>query len=199
MACDNCPTAVDPTLEENDVNDFKRYTKGSCFGIVDIGINIFRALKDIALAIREYAEIAAEKGYASALIHFKVTEIGTISDGVQFTFTASKSPFTYKVTGWGISTSVIGNSTGAYAGDDTITVKLWDFTASHQIGDNLILSKIQLQDAQSDGGNPIGANISPGHSYGIIGVKSSTDAGTLDMSDIDVYIHVEPQELITEI
>jgi hypothetical protein len=45
----------------------------------------------------------------------------------------------------------------------------------------------------------IGPNIGSGHIFGVKVLYDNTDAGAFTMTDIDIYIHVEPTELITEV
>lgn len=195
MSCsppNNCPPAEDG---EDCVSPLKRFKKSECFSFKDLIINAICTIRDIAAAIREYTETVKEKGYASALIQFRKSA-QTYADNTVYNEIFSRSPLNYKVTGFGVSCLTFPNSGGSYTNDDILTIRLWDFTSNAQIGSNLTLSKTQLQDKQTNEGIPIGTNIFPGHEYGIKITKASTDEATLAMSAIDVYIHVEPVELV---
>lgn len=173
----------------------KRFDKSSCFTDIDMLINLFGAQKDIALAIREYADTVRQKGYASAVLTYRVP-LGSISVG-EYTKTFAKSPFNYKVTGFGVSSLFFVSSGGTYPTDDVLRIKLWDFTANVQIGNTLTLNHITQHANHTDEGNPIGPNITPGHVYGAKIEYSNTDGGSWTGPDVDFFIHVEPVELIT--
>lgn len=196
-SCPTCPKAKTELEDIECLTDMFRL-KETCFTPQDVGANIFCQLKDIALAIREYSEIAAQKGYASALLHFSIPAT-VLTDGQLVNQNFSRSPFNYKVTGWGVSCISWPASAGAYTDDDSVQIKLYDFTAAAQIGNTLVLNPSQLHDKHTDEGNPIGNNISNGHIYGIKMTYDNTDAGAFTSPIIHVYIHVEPAELVTEV
>jgi hypothetical protein len=198
MSCPNTSCDI-PSVKVQDVSctsGFRRFSNSlKCFSVVDGAINLFCALKDIAAAIREYSELVQQKGYASALIHHRVTGVGY--DNEIKNFQLSRSPFNYKVTGFGVSCITFPDSGGDYDDDDVIKIKLFDYTTSAQVGQTLTLNKYQLHDQHSDLGNPIGNNIANGHVYGVKVEHTSEDNGAFTAPDIDIYLHVEPQELVT--
>lgn len=176
---------------------FKRFTNGlKCFNVIDGAINLYCALKDIATAIREYTEVAEQKGYASALLHFRISG-EDYANGEIKNFQLSRVPFNYKVTGFGVSCLSFPTSGGAYSDDDNLNIKLYDFTGSNQVGQTLSLNQYQLHDQHSDLGQPIGNNIGSGHIFGIKIEHTAEDSGSFSAPDVDVYIHIEPTELVT--
>lgn len=199
MSCPpaNCPIPVDPA-EDDLVQFFKRFKDSErCFTQLDGLMNLFGAQKDIALAIREYADTVRQKGYASAVLTYRLPAasqtVGTTNIQI------ARSPFNYKVTGFGVSCKLFNASGGTYGNDDILRYKLWDYTANVQIGNTLTLNSTTLHGNHTDEGNPIGPNITPGHIYGIRVEYTNTDGGAFNSSDVDVFIHVEPMELVTTI
>lgn len=176
-----------------------RHVKSKCYTLGDGIINIFGALKDIATAIREYTDQVTERGFASALIDFKITGGASLSDGQIVNVQYAKSPFNYKITGFGVALISFTPGAGDYSTDDLLHVKLWDFTAGSQIGDTLVISSVQLHDKCTNDGAPIGNNVAPGHIYGVKIEYSNTDEGAFIQPDMQIYIHVEPVELIVEV
>jgi hypothetical protein len=199
MACDGCSEI--PKIEIADVEcleGFKRIKEGNCFTNADGFLNLFCALGNISEKIGLLVDAQEKKGFASAVLHFRV-EPGALTDNQLINFQISRSPLNYKVTGFGVSCLTFPSSAGIYTTDDTVQVKLYDFTGANQIGDTLTLSSVQLHDKHTDGGNVIGPNIGSGHIFGVKVLYDNTDAGAFTMTDIDIYIHVEPTELITEV
>lgn len=199
MACDPCQGISKVEIAEIEcLEDFKRLKESGCFTTVDGLANIFCQLGNIATNIGLLVDAQEKKGFASAVLHFRVAA-RSYTHGLVVSNQFSRSPLNYKVTGFGVSCINFPDSAGAYTNDDVLKVKLFDFTSVNQIGNELTLSKVQLNDKHTDEGNTIGPNIGSGHVYGVKVTYTNTDAGAFTGPDIDVYIHIEPTELITDI
>lgn len=200
MSCSqNCTKPKINDEDDSDLDDFKRYSENDkCFTIFDIGKNIFIALKRIAAAILIVADNQAKKGLSSGVIHIRVPGRALTNNqvvNIQF----SKAALSYKILGFGASCITFPNSSGTYAQDDTVKVNLYDFTSVNVIGNQLTLSAAQTHSKHTLEGNPIGPNITAGHIYGVKLLCNNTDGGAFTMNDIDVYIHIEPIDLIRDI
>jgi len=199
MACENCTkTKIAEADADECIADFKRYEEDKCYTVGDIGKNLFCALSGIGNQIGLLVDAQEKKGFASALLHLRISG-RALTNGQTVNVQLSRSPFNYKVTGFAVSCISFPNSAGIYTQDDVVQVKLYDFTGANQIGDTLSLNAIQLHDKHTDEGNTIGPNIGSGHIFGAKLVYTNTDSGAFTMNDIDMYIHVEPTELITDI
>jgi len=196
---DNCTCPTKTSTTPSCLSSFIWWTKSKCATLGDGVVNLYCALKDIAAAIREYTDQVSEKGYASALIDFLIEGGASLTDGQIINVQYAKSPFTYKVTGFGVATMLFTPGDGYYSTDDVLKFKLWDYTAGAQIGDTLVISSVQLHDKCTNEGNPIGDNIATGHIYGVKIEYTNTDAGAFIQPDMQIYIHVEPVELVTEV
>lgn len=198
----SCATTCRQAVEIDDVDLLESFVKvkdsSKCFSEVDGHMNQFMALKEISEKIGLLVDAQEKKGFASAVLHFRV-EARSYTNGVVIDTQFSRSPLNHKVTGFGISCISFPNSSGVYANDDIIKVKLFDFTSVAQIGNQLTLTKTQLNDKHTDDGNTIGPNIGNGHIYGVKVNYTNTDSGAFTGPDIDIYIHIEPTELITDI
>lgn len=191
--CCDTRTTTNPSWWSNLV----RHASAKCFCIGDGIVNICGALYAIRDSINAYTDQTTAKGFASALIDFLYTGGAALTSGQITDYQFSVSPFTYKVTGFGVSALVFTAGAGSSSVDDVVQVKLWDYTAGSQIGSTLVLSSVQHQDKFANAGLPIGNNINIGHIYGIKIVYSNTDAGSFNMPTFRTYIHVEPVELET--
>lgn len=201
-SCNNQdPSCVDPRTSDNPYwwTRLVRHVKHNCFTFGDGVINITGAICRIADAINNYADNVNAKGFASALIKFTINGGASLTNDQIIDTQYSRTPFTYKVTGFGVSTKYFTPGAGTSTTDDILHLKLWDYTAGTQIGNTLVLSAAQLMDKCTNNGDIIGQNISVGHIYGIKMSYNNTDAGAFTCPYIDVYIHVEPTELITTI
>lgn len=199
MACEPCQGISKLEIAEIDcLEGFKRIKESGCFTTVDGLMNIFCELGNIADNIGLLVDAQEKKGFASAVLHFRVAA-RSYTNGLIVNTQFSRSPLNYKVTGFGVSCVSFPDSSGVYTNDDSLKVKLYDFTGVNQIGNELTLTKDQLSDKHTDGGNIIGPNIGSGHIYGVKVTYANTDAGAFTGPDIDVYIHIEPTELITTV
>lgn len=200
MACNNCPEVPKVDLEDVEcLEDFKRVKDSDkCFTIMDGIMNLFCILKSIGEKLGLLVDAQEKKGFASAVLHFRVSA-RAYTNGAVIDTQLSRSPLNYKVTGFGVSCISFPDSAGAYSNDDTIKVKLFDFTSVNQIGNQLTLTKTQFNDKHTDDGNTIGSNIGNGHIFGVKVNYTNTDSGAFTGPDIDIYIHIEPTELITDI
>lgn len=182
----------------DELDDFRSYKKSSCFSVSDGIMNIYRALKQIATNIGILADNQEKKGFASALLHYKISG-RAYTNGQTVDNILSKLALSYKITGFGVSCLAFPSSAGIYTNDDVITAKLWDYTAGTQVGNPLTLTVSQLHAKHTDEGTPIGNNIVAGHNVGVKITYSNQDGGSFTMSDIDVFVHVEPIELMTDV
>jgi hypothetical protein len=200
MACGNCPEVSKYELEDVEcLEGFVRVKDSEkCFNPIDVGMNLYCALNNIGEKVGLLVDAQEKKGFASAVLHFRVSA-RSYTNGVVIDTQFSRSPLNYKVTGFGVSCLTFPDSAGAYTNDDILKVKLFDFTSVNQIGNQLTLTKTQLNDKHTDEGNVIGPNIGNGHIYGVKVNYTNTDAGAFTGPDIDIYIHIEPTELITDI
>lgn len=199
MACEPCQGISKLEIAEIAcLEEFKRVKESGCFTTVDGLMNIFCKLGNIADNIGLLVDAQEKKGFASAVLHFRV-DARSYTNGVVINTQFSRSPLNYKVTGFGVSCLTFPDSAGAYTQDDILKVKLFDFTSVNQIGNELTLNKTQLSDKHTDEGNTIGPNIGSGHIYGVKVSYTNTDAGSFTGPDIDIYIHIEPTELITDV
>ncbi len=199
MACESC-TKTKISEEEADecIADFNRYAESGCYTTADIGKNLFCALKGIGTQIGLLVDAQEKKGFASGVLHFRI-DARSYTNGAVINTQLSRAALNYKVTGFGVSCLLFPNSAGIYTQDDTLTVKLYDFTGANQIGNTLSLSVAQLHDKHTDEGSVIGNNIGSGHIFGVKVGYANTDGGAFTGPDIDIYIHIEPTELITDI
>jgi hypothetical protein len=200
MSClQNCTKPKIEDEEDTDLDDFKRYSQNEkCYTIYDIGKNIFIALKRIATNIALVADNQSKQGISSGVIHFRIPSRALTNNqvvNIQF----SKSALTYKILGFGASCITFPNSSGTYSQDDTLKINLYDFTSVNSIGNQLTLSSAQTHSKHTLEGDPIGPNITAGHIYGARLVYNNTDGGAFTMNDVDIYIHIEPVDLIREL
>lgn len=199
MACENCTkTRISEEDADECIADFNRYEESGCYTTADIGKNLFCALKGIGTQIGLLVDAQEKKGFASGVLPFRI-DARSYTNGAVINNQLSRAPLNYKITGFGVSCITFPSSAGIYAADDIITVKLYDFTGSNQIGNTLTLNATQLHDKHTDEGAIIGNNIASGHIFGVKVGYTNDDAGAFTGPIIDVYIHIEPVELITEI
>ena len=199
MGCDPCQGIDKLPIEDIEcLEGWKRVKESGCFSNADGFMNLFCKLGDISTNIGLLVDAQEKKGFASAVLHFRV-DARSYTHGVVISTQFSRSPLNYKVTGFGVSCITFPDSAGAYTQDDTLKIKLFDFTSVNQIGNELTLNKTQFSDKHTDEGNTIGPNIGSGHIYGVKVAYTNTDAGAFTGPDIDVYIHIEPTELITDV
>ena len=197
MACD-CPdrtTEIPQSVED----DFLRLQNAECYGKPgDHALNNFLGLKDIASAIRQLADANTPNAIASGLIKFSFDTNPSLTSGQIVNVQNARSCFNYKVVGFGASVITFTPGGGSSSTDDILRIKLWDFTAGAQIGDTIVISSVQLHGKVVNNGETIGNNITPGHIFGIKIEYQNTDSGSFTMPNLDVWIHVEPVELINE-
>jgi len=198
MACD-CPDRTEE-IPESITEDFLHLKQASCFGLPgDHALNNFLGLKEIAAAIRELAEANTPDAIASGLIQFSITTGTSLTSGQIVNVQYARSCFNYKIVGFGVSVLTFTPGAGASSTDDILRFKLWDFTAGAQIGNTIVISSVQLHGKVVNDGEPIGDNITPGHIFGVKIEYSNTDAGAFSLPNpVNVWIHVEPVELINE-
>lgn len=201
MACSTvvCEKDKIPESSVEDMEGFKRFEDGDkCYTMMDGIKNLWLALKDIGVKLGLLIDAQEKKGFASAVLHFRIAS-RSYSNGALISNVLSRVPLNYKVTGFGVSVIEFPNSSGDYPTDDTITARLYDFTGNNNIGNLLTLNKTQLHDKHTNDGLVIGPNIGSGHAVGVKIAYANTDAGAFTGPDIDVYIHIEPTELITDV
>lgn len=194
MPCDPSHTTQTderPSLWQN----LKRWSCACKFAPIDALLNIYGALTDIALAIREYADAVTQKGYAVSAQHFRIAGGTAVVNGQAIDSILARSAFNYKVVGFGASVLTYPTSAGASANDDVISIRLYDFTAGAYASDTIILTSAQKQGNHTNDGAAIAANITPGHEYGVKIIYTNTDAGAFTMPNVDVFILAEPNEL----
>lgn len=199
MSCNSCAEITKIEIEDvEDLENYLRVKESDCFTPGDGMMNQYIQLGKIVEKLGLLVDAQEKKGFASAVLHFRFAGRSLVDNQIvnaQF----SRSPLNYKITGFGVSCIIFPSSAGTYANDDTIEVKLFDFTSNNQIGNTLTLTSTQLSDKHTDEGNVIGPNIGSGHVYGVKVIYNNTDAGAFTMNDIDIYIHIEPTELITDV
>jgi len=198
MSCTNCSKEKIAEEDADCLEDFNRYEEDKCYTIMDGIKNIYCALKSIATKIGLLVDAQEKKGFASGVLHFRI-DARSYTNGAVINTQLSRAALNYKVTGFGVSCITFPSSAGIYASDDIITVKLYDFTGANQIGNTLTLNSTQLHDKHTDEGTVIGNNIASGHIFGVKVGYINDDAGAFTGPIIDVYIHIEPVELITDI
>jgi hypothetical protein len=190
MACDP-ETTTKPTLWEGLV----KWTKSCCYKPVDVGLNIYGALVDIANAIREYSDSVSQRGYAVGCLQFRIEGGDSLTNGDLNNNILARAAFNNKVVGFGASILTFPTSGGASSSDDVLSIRLYDFTAGAYCSDAITLSSASKQGSHTDDGNAISDNITVGHEYGVKITYTNTDSGAFVMPDIDIIIYVEPQEL----
>ena len=198
-----CPTVICSGITEvtdrpSCLSTFFKWSKSACFKPIDALLNLYCAIKDVSAAIREYADAVQVKGYASGFVVFS-TESGTEVDPEDEVVTQySKSPFTNKVIGIGVSTQDWNECGGAYVGESILEIRFWDFTAGSQIGNTLTLTSSSLHDKDTDEGNTISDNVAAGHVFGAK-VKYTNDEGaSCTLPKLDFYYIFSPIDVITE-
>lgn len=201
MADENCNCSGVPartTVIPACLSNFVRLVKHSCYTVGDGIVNLYCALVDIATAIREYSDKIQEKGYASGIVLFSTDEGDTVNPEDEVVTQYSKSPFTQKVIGIGVSTQDWNNCGGAYIGDSILEVRFWDFTAGSQIGNTLVLTSSNLHDKDTDEGNTISDNVAAGHIYGVKVKYTNEEGSSCTIPKLDFYFIFSPIDVITE-
>jgi len=175
--------------------ELKRHVDAGCFTNADLGLNIFGALTGIKNAIEDYASNVSQRGYSVGCLTFRIPGGDSVSNGDLINEILVRSAFNNKIVGFGVSILNFPSSGGASSTDDTISVRLYDFTAGAYISDSIVLSSAEKQGSQTDDGNAIGTNIGVGHEFGVKITYANSDGGAFTMPDIDVFIYAEPAEL----
>lgn len=186
--------ACDPTdIPDTDVKPswMSGFSKWSCFcklNPLHILGNLYGALIQIRDAIQAYTDASQEKGYAVSSQHFRVAGGDAVINGQVIDEILVRSAFNNKVVGFGASLL----SSGDMVGGNIVSVRLYDFTAGTFASDAINLTTSQLHGNHTDDGNAItNNNITPGHNYGV----KITITGGFTLSDLDVFIFMEPNEL----
>lgn len=187
----NCPE------EKNSfpyVGSLIRWVGAKCYTYNQLLANIFGALVEIKNAIKEYSE--AKTPAVSGILSYRAEGYDDLDDGESTSVEFFTSTFEYEVVGIGASylqpaLSTVGT---IYDASDKVIVKVFDFTAGEQIGEDLALSIVAVQANFHNLGNVI-ATIGLGHKVGIQ-IEFDADPGDdMEAFPIDVFIVVKPKAL----
>lgn len=200
MACQNQEDACNCPQRSKGViaclTGFFRSAAHECYNVIDIGLNLFCALKDIATAIRELKNPNAST--ISGCLNYEVSGYGELEDGQTANVELFISPFEHDVVGIGASyiPPALTNTGQIYDAGDKVIVRIFDFTASAQIGEDLRLSQISTQSNQTNLGQVIGS-IGLGHKVGVV-IEFDADPGDeMQAFPFQIFIFVKPTALNT--
>jgi hypothetical protein len=158
--------------------------------------NILNAITSISTAIDNYTN-AQPKLIGIGEVHYNISGYGSLTKaGPPASVQLYTSSLNYKIIGFGVSYLGSFPTFGSSSTDDKLLISLWNYTTNSQIGNTLTLSALQTNDAHTNEGDVIGANLAKGN---IIGVKiafDDTESQTFTGKAFDAFVYVQPLELV---
>lgn len=177
-------------------NNLIRHKDAECFNSSDIGLNLFGILTGIKESIDNYIDNSTKRGKSVLSLTFRLEGGANLTNGQIISEILQKSPFNLKIIGFGASILDFPTSAGASSIDDSLSIRLYDYTASAYLSDSIVLTKAEPQGSITNDGDIISSNnAGVGHNFGIKMTYSNSDSGEFIQPDIDIFIIVEPQEL----
>ncbi len=195
-ACKYAITEVEPAGSCAESMTFIKKSWTACWSFRQILINVFCALQRIAIAVE--ALVTTPTPRQDGVLHFRLTDWATISNGNCLDIPLMTGPFEHEITGIGVSyqPGAMAAAYGAYTfqTDDKLEVKIWDYTSDVQLGTTLELTTVAKQASLHDDGEVVAA-WHLGHEIGVR-LCVAMDAGdSINDFPIDVLLYIKPAEL----